>query len=51
MQETLNGYYHIFKQILENYGTLAKFLTDNRTVFNYQKINSDKRTSNKDVLT
>ena len=50
-QETLNGYYHIFKQILENYGIPAKFLTDNRTVFNYQKINPDKRTSDKDVLT
>ena len=50
-QETLNGYYHVFKQILENYGIPAKFKTDNRTVFNYQKLNSDKRTSDKDVLT
>ena len=50
-QETLNGYYHIFKQILEKYGIPSKFLTDNRTVFNYQKINPDKRTSDKDVLT
>ena len=50
-QETLNGYYHIFKQILENYGIPAKFLTDNRTVFNYQSLNEDKRTSDKDVLT
>ena len=50
-QETLNGYYHVFKQILENYGIPAKFITDNRTVFNYQRLNEDKRTSDKDVLT
>ena len=50
-QETLNGYYHIFKQILETYGIPAKFKTDNRTVFNYQSLNKDKRTSDKDVLT
>lgn len=50
-QETLNGYYNVFKQILENYGIPAKFKTDNRTVFNYKLLNEDKRTSDKDVLT
>ena len=50
-QETLNGYYHVFKQILVNYGIPAKFKTDNRTVFNYMRVNPDKRTSDKDVLT
>ncbi|MCI6266811.1 MAG: ISNCY family transposase [Erysipelotrichaceae bacterium] len=50
-QETLNGYYHVFKKILENYGIPAKFKTDNRTVFNYLSLNKDKRTSDKDVLT
>lgn len=50
-QETLNGYYHVFKQILENYGIPAKFKTDNRTVFNYLSLNKDKRTAEKDVLT
>ncbi len=50
-QETLNGYYTIFKQILENYGIPSKFKTDNRTVFNYKLLNEDKRTSDKDVLT
>lgn len=50
-QETLNGYYHVFKQILENYGIPGKFLTDNRTVFNYKRLNQDKRTDDKDVLT
>ena len=50
-QETLNGYYHVFEQILVNYGIPAKFKTDNRTVFNYVSLNKDKRTSDKDVLT
>lgn len=50
-QETLNGYYHVFYQILINYGIPYKFLTDNRTVFNYMSLNPDKRTSDKDVLT
>ena len=50
-QETLKGYYNVFKQILENYGIPYEFKTDNRTVFNYNKINEDKRTSDKDVLT
>ena len=50
-QETLNGYYNVFKQILETYGIPAKFKTDNRTVFNYQSLNKDKRTADKDVLT
>lgn len=50
-QETLNGYYHVFHQILTNYGIPYKFLTDNRTVFNYISLNPNKRTSDKDVLT
>ncbi len=50
-QETLNGYYHVFYQILTNYGIPYKFFTDNRTVFNYISLNPDKRTSDKDVLT
>ena len=50
-QETLNGYYHVFYQILTNYGIPYKFLTDNRTVFNYMTLNPDKRTGDKDVLT
>lgn len=50
-QETLNGYYNVFYQILTNYGIPYKFLTDNRTVFNYLSLNPDKRTSDKDVLT
>ena len=50
-QETLNGYYHVLYQILTNYGIPYKFITDNRTVFNYMSLNPDKRTSDKDVLT
>ncbi len=50
-QETLNGYYHVFYQILTQYGIPYKFFTDNRTVFNYISLNPDKRTSDKDVLT
>ena len=50
-QETLKGYYHVFYQILSNYGIPYKFVTDNRTVFNYMSLNSNKRTSDKDVLT
>lgn len=49
--ETLNGYYNVFKQILENYGIPNKFLTDNRTIFNYESLSESKRTSEKDVLT
>ena len=50
-EETLNGYYNVLYQILNNYGIPYKFITDNRTVFNYNLLNPDKRTSEKDVLT
>lgn len=36
-QETLNGYYNIFYQILVNYGIPAMFYTDKRTVFEYRR--------------
>jgi len=39
-QETLSGYYHVFYQILKNYGIPYKFFTDRRTVFTYQKKNA-----------
>ena len=38
-QETLNGYYHVFHQILTTYGIPYKFFTDRRTVFTYKKKN------------
>lgn len=36
-QETLNGYYNVLRQILTTYGVPYKFLTDKRTVFEYNK--------------
>lgn len=39
-QETLNGYYHIYDQILHKYGIPFKFLTDRRSVFTYRRKNS-----------
>ncbi|MGI6509459.1 MAG: ISNCY family transposase [Erysipelotrichaceae bacterium] len=48
-EETLRGYYHVFKQILKDYGIPYSFLTDNRTIFNYRKDKVKKE--NKDVLT
>lgn len=37
-QETLKGYYQVLFQILTSYGIPAEFLTDNRTVFEYNKL-------------
>ena len=42
LQETLNGYYHLFYDILTNYGIPVKFLTDNRTVFYYNNLKHPK---------
>lgn len=39
-QETLNGYYHVFHQVLTGYGIPFKFFTDRRTVFEYKKKNA-----------
>lgn len=50
-QETLRGYYIVYKQILEKYGIPVLFKTDNRTVFNYESLSKDKKTNDKDVLT
>ena len=36
-QETLNGYYHVFHQILTRHGIPYKFFTDRRTVFTYKR--------------
>lgn len=37
LQETLNGYYNIYYQILTKYGIPYLFKTDKRTVFEYNK--------------
>ena len=38
-EETLYGYYQVFKQILMDYGVPAMFYTDRRTVFEYKRKN------------
>lgn len=39
-EETLNGYYNVFNQILKEYGIPHKFLTYKRTVFEYKRKDS-----------
>ncbi len=36
-QETLNGYYHVYHQILTNYGIPFELFSDRRTVFEYER--------------
>jgi len=48
-QETLNGYYHVLHQILNQYGIPYQFFTDNRTVFEY-KLKNDSNVE-KDTFT
>lgn len=48
-QETLNGYYNVYYQILTNYGIPLEFLTDNRTIFKYNSYKNKQE--DKDVLT
>jgi hypothetical protein len=36
-QETLNGYYNVLHQVLNNYGIPYMFYTDRRTVFEYKQ--------------
>jgi transposase len=46
-QETLDGYYHVFLQILTGYGIPYMFFTDRRTVFEYRsKAEADKKPEN-----
>lgn len=45
-QETLNGYYQVFSQILSNCGIPIEILTDNRTVFESNKKAHSTTTSN-----
>ena len=48
-QETLFGYYQITKQFLTNFGIPAQILTDNRTIFNYNK--NGKSSEERDTFT
>ena len=45
-QETLNGYYNVLYQILNEYGIPAMFYTDNRTVFEYKSKHQKKPEDN-----
>jgi len=49
LQETLRGYYHVFEQILIEYGIPFMFYTDRRTVFEYRKTGNGDTT--KDTFT
>lgn len=48
-QETLNGYYNVFEQILTDYGIPYMFYTDRRTVFEYKR--SGEKEISKNTLT
>lgn len=48
-QETLKGYYNVLNQVLTEHGIPARFLTDNRTVFEYKKLKNP--TEEKDTFT
>ena len=50
-QETLNGYYRVFQQVLENYGIPYMFYTDRRTVFEYKKLDEKEQNLSKNTLT
>lgn len=45
-QETLSGYYHVFEQILTDYGIPYMFYTDRRTVFEYRRSGEGKVENN-----
>lgn len=47
-QETLDGYYQVTSQILQNFGIPFGFYTDNRTVFHYDSI---KKAEDKEYFT
>lgn len=50
-QETLNGYYNVFHQILTDYGIPYMFYTDRRTVFDYKRLNNSEKDLSKNTLT
>ena len=43
-QETLNGYYNVTKQMIENYGIPYTIRTDRRTIFTYKLLNNSEAT-------
>lgn len=50
-EETLFGYYMMFKQILDNYGIPQEFFADRRTIFDYRSLNEKDKTIEKDTFT
>ena len=48
-QETLQGYYNVFHQILADYGIPYMFYTDRRTVFDYKRL--EEKDISKNTLT
>ena len=48
-QETLHGYYTVFHQILTDYGIPYLFYTDRRTVFEYKKLEDEKKDLSKNT--
>jgi hypothetical protein len=48
-QETLNGYYNVYYQILTRYGIPYKLRTDRRTVFEYKRL--DRKNDEDDTFT
>lgn len=50
-EETLFGYYMMFKQILDNYGIPQEFYADRRTIFDYRSLNEKDKAIEKDTFT
>ena len=50
-EETLFGYYSMFKQILENYGIPQEFYSGRRTIFEFKHLNEDQKSIEKDTFT
>lgn len=45
-QETINGYYNVLHQCLKSHGIPYEFLTDRRTIFEYNKIKNPQPENN-----
>lgn len=48
-EETLNGYFHMLRDILTLYGIPEAFYSDNRTIFEFRKISEKYQTIDRDV--
>ena len=50
-EETLSGYYLMFKQILTKYGIPQEFYADRRTIFDYRHLDEKEKALEKDTFT